>query len=227
MGSQLDMELERLQNELMDLGVLVERTIIESVEALKERQIEKAKQIIAADSVINQRRYSIEWESLVLIARQQPLAKDLRSLAAILEIVGELERIADYAKGIAKIAILLGSKPPLKPLVDIPRMAELASDMLHESLLAFIDRDVEKARTIPAGDRLIDNLYDQVYRELMTYVISDPKNIEDASHLLWVAHNLERTADRAVNICERVIFTVTAELIEFADLDTTEDKVPQ
>jgi len=226
-GSQLDMELERLQNELMDLGVLVERTIIESVEALKERQIEKAKQIIAADSVINQRRYSIEWESLVLIARQQPLAKDLRSLAAILEIVGELERIADYAKGIAKIAILLGSKPPLKPLVDIPRMAELASDMLHESLLAFIDRDVEKARTIPAGDRLIDNLYDQVYRELMTYVISDPKNIEDASHLLWVAHNLERTADRAVNICERVIFTVTAELIEFADLDTTEDKVPQ
>jgi phosphate transport system protein len=221
------MELERLQNELMDLGVLVERTIIESVEALKERQIEKAKQIIAADSVINQRRYSIEWESLVLIARQQPLAKDLRSLAAILEIVGELERIADYAKGIAKIAILLGSKPPLKPLVDIPRMAELASDMLHESLLAFIDRDVEKARTIPAGDRLIDNLYDQVYRELMTYVISDPKNIEDASHLLWVAHNLERTADRAVNICERVIFTVTAELIEFADLDTTEDKVPQ
>ncbi len=219
MGDQLDKEFERLQNELIDLGAIVERTVIESVEVLKGRQIEKAKRIIDADSEINRRRYSIEWDSLVLIARQQPVAKDLRILSAILEIAGELERIADYAKGIAKISILLGSKPLMKPLVDIPRMAELASNMLRESLLSFVDRDVEKARSIPPEDRRVDDLYDQVYRELMTYVISDPRNIDQASHLLRVAHNLERTADRAANICERVIFTVTAELIDFEDLN--------
>ncbi len=147
------------------------------------------------------------------------MAKDLRTLAAILEIASELERIADYSKGIAKISVQLGSKPLIKPLVDLPRMAALASDMLHRALLSFVDRDVETARSIPAEDRQIDDLYDQIYRELMTYVLSDPRNIEGVSHLMWVAHNLERTADRVVNICERVIFTVTGELIEFDDLD--------
>ena len=219
MGTQLDKELERLQNEIIDLGAMIERNIIKSVEVLKEQRIEEAEQLIDADSEINRRRYSIEWDSLVLIARQQPVAKDLRTLAAILEIASELERIGDYSKGIAKISIQLGSKPLIKPLVDIPRMAELASDMLHRALLSFVDRDVETARSIPAEDQQIDDLYDQVYRELMTYVLSDPRNIDDASHLLWVAHNLERTADRVINICERVIFTVTSELIEFDDLD--------
>jgi len=218
-GTQLDKELERLQNEIIDLGAMIERNIIKSVEVLKEQRIEEAEQLIDADSEINRRRYSIEWDSLVLIARQQPVAKDLRTLAAILEIASELERIGDYSKGIAKISIQLGSKPLIKPLVDIPRMAELASDMLHRALLSFVDRDVETARSIPAEDQQIDDLYDQVYRELMTYVLSDPRNIDDASHLLWVAHNLERTADRVINICERVIFTVTSELIEFDDLD--------
>ncbi len=215
----LEKELERLQDELIDLGVMVERTIIESVEILKTQQIEGACHLIAADSEINRRRYSIESDALILIARQQPMAKDLRTLAAILEIAAELERIADYSKGIAKITIQLGSKPLIKPLVDLPRMAALASDMLHRALLSFVDRDVETARSLPAEDRQIDDLYDQIYRELMTYVLSDPRNIEDVSHLMWVAHNLERTADRVVNICERVIFTVTGELIEFDDLD--------
>ena len=215
MKTALEKELERLQDELIDLGVIVERTIIESVEVLEGRQIEEAQRLIEADSEINRRRYAIEWDALVLIARQQPMAKDLRNLAAILEIVGELERIADYAKGIAKITVQLGTKPLVKPLVDIPRMASLCSDMLHRALLSFIDKDVQAARSIPAEDRKIDALYDQVYRELMTYVLSDPRNIDGASHLMWVAHNLERTADRAVNICERVIFTVTGDQIEF------------
>lgn len=215
----LEKGLELLQDELIDLGVMVERTIIESVEILKTQQIEAALRLIAADSEINRRRYSIESDTLGLIARQQPMAKDLRTVAAILEITAELERIADYAKGIAKIAIQIGSKPLIKPLLDIPRMAALASDMLHRALLCFVDRDAETARSIPAEDQEIDDLYDQIYRELMTYVLADPKNIEDVSHLMWVAHNLERTADRVVNICERVIFTVTGELIEFDDLD--------
>jgi phosphate transport system protein len=145
------------------------------------------------------------------------MAKDLRTLAAILEIASEVERIADYSKGIAKIAIHLSSKPLLKPLLDLPRMAALVSDMLHRALLSFIDRDAETARSIPVEDRQIDALYDQIYRELMTFVLSDPSNIEDVNHLLWVAHNLERTGDRVVNICERVIFTVTGEQIEFDD----------
>jgi phosphate transport system protein len=219
MGTQLDKELERLQDELIDLGVIVERTIIESVEVLKRQHIKEAQRLIEADSEINRRRYSIESDTLVLIARQQPMAKDLRTLAAILGIASELERIADYSKGIAKISIQLGSKPLIKPLVDIPLMAALTSDMLHRALLSFVDRDVETARSIPAEDRQIDDLYDQVYRELMTYVLSDPRNIDDTSHLMWVAHNLERTADRVVNICERVIFTVTGDLIELDDLD--------
>ena len=219
MGTALEKELERLQSELMDLGVMVERTIIESVEILKTRQIEAARRLIAADSEINRRRYSIESDTLVLIARQQPMAKDLRTLAAILEIAGELERIADYSKGIAKITVQHGSQPLVKPLVDIPRMATLATDMLHRALLSLVDRDDATARSIPAEDRQINDLYDQIYRELMTYVLSDPRNIEGVSHLIWVAHNLERTADRVVNICERVIFTVTGELIEFDDME--------
>ncbi|MGA3115412.1 MAG: phosphate signaling complex protein PhoU [Syntrophobacteraceae bacterium] len=219
MGTQLNKELERLQDELIDLGAMVERSIIESVEILKTSQIEAARRLIAADSEINRRRYAIEWDTLVLIARQQPMARDLRTLAAILEIAGELERIGDYAKGIAKITVQLGSQPLLKPLVDIPRMAALSADMLHRALLSFVDRDVETARSIFAEDRQIDDLYDQVYRELMTYTLADPGKIDDTSHLLWVAHNLERTADRAGNICERVIFTVIGELVEFDDME--------
>jgi phosphate transport system protein len=212
-------EMVRLQDELIDLGVMVEHTITDAVEILRSREIEAARHLIEADSEINRRRYMIESDTLVLIARQQPMAKDLRTLAAILEIASELERIADYSKGIAKISILLGSKALVKPLVDIPRMAAMASDMLHRALLAFIDRDVERARSIPAEDEQIDALYDQIYRELMTYVLSDPRNIAGVSHLMWVAHNLERSADRVVNICERVIFTVTGELIEFDDVN--------
>jgi phosphate transport system protein len=211
----LEKESEALQDRLIDLGVMVERSIIDAVEILGGRRIEEAKRLIAADAEINRRRYQIESDTLVLIARQQPMAKDLRTLAAILEISGELERIADYSKGIAKIVVKLGASPLIKPLIDIPRMAVLSADMLHRALLSFVDRDIEAANAIPAEDQKIDDLYDQVYRELMTYVLADPRNIDGASHLMWVAHNLERAADRVVNICERVIFTVTGELIEF------------
>ncbi len=220
MKTPLEKELERLQDELVDLGVMVERSLIDAVDILSRKRIEEAKRLIQADSEINRRRYQIESDTLVLIARQQPMAKDLRTLAAILEIAAELERIADYSKGIAKIVIQLGSKPLLKPLIDIPRMAALASDMLHRALLSFVDRDIQAAYSIPGEDQQIDDLYNQIYRELMTYVLADPRNIDDASHLMWVAHNLERSADRVVNICERVIFTVTGELIEFDSMPT-------
>jgi phosphate transport system protein len=148
------------------------------------------------------------------------MAKDLRILAAVLEIVTELERIADYAKGIAKINLMMGFEPLVKPLVDIPRMAEKAQDMLHRALDAFVRQDVALARAIPQEDDEVDGLYNQVYRELMTYIIADPSIIQQANYLLWVAHNLERAADRVSNICERVIFTVTGEMLELDSDDT-------
>ena len=143
------------------------------------------------------------------------MAVDLRTLAAILEIATELERIGDYAKGISRITIKMGIEPFVKPLIDIPRMAEKARNMLHRALQALFERNVELARAIPTEDDEIDALYGQIYRDLIAHIIDDPKLVDRVSYLLWVAHNLERAADRVVNICERVIFTVTGELVEF------------
>ena len=209
-----DRELQRLQDETLALGSMVENSITESVEILKRRDMEGSRRLIAQDRLINEKRFAIEADCLVAIATQQPMASDLRVLAAILDITTELERIGDYAKGIARINLMIGEGPLLKPLIDLPRMAEKARVMLHQSLDAFARRDVTLARTIPTGDDEVDGLYDQVYRELITYILADPSVIEQANYLLWVAHNLERAADRVTNICERVIFTVTGEVVE-------------
>jgi phosphate transport system protein len=207
-------DLQRLQDEVLVLGSMVEEAIIESVDSLKQRDREKARRLIAADRMFNKKRFAIEDNTLVLIATQQPMAGDLRTLAAVLEIATELERIGDYAKGIAKINLMIGEEPLIKPLVDIPRMAEKARSMLHRALEAFVRRDVDLARAIPAEDDEVDALYNQVYRELLTFIMNDPRTIDQATYLLWVAHNLERAADRVINICERVVFTVTGELME-------------
>jgi len=207
-------ELQRLQDETLALGSMVECAIMESVEILKQRDEEGSRRVIAQDRRINEKRFAIEDEALGLIATQQPMATDLRVIAAVLDITSELERIGDYAKGIAKINLLIGKESLVKPLVDIPRMAERACDMLHQALEAFAEQNVELARAIPATDDEVDSLYNQVYRELVTYIIADPCTIEPANYLLWAAHNLERAADRVTNICERVIFTVTGEMLE-------------
>lgn len=210
-------ELERLQGELLAMGSMVENALVESIQLLKRQDLEGAQRLVANDRFINQKRFAIEADVLVLIATQQPMAGDLRVLAAILEIVTELERMGDYAKGIARITLMIGKQPLIKPLVDLPRMAEKARDMLHQSLDAFMCRDIELARAIPAQDEEVDALYNQVYRELLTYIMADPHTLDQATHLLWVAHNLERTADRVTNICERVVFMVTGEM---AEMDT-------
>jgi phosphate transport system protein len=207
-------ELQRLEDDILVLGSMVEKAILSSVDILKRQDMQAAKVLVAGDRVINEKRFAIEADTLALIAMQQPLASDLRSLAAILEIATELERMGDYAKGIAKITMLIGDKPLIKPLVDVPRMAEKGMSMLHRALDAFVRRDVDLARAIPLEDSEVDALYNQVYRELLTYIISDARNIDQATHLLWVAHNLERAADRVSNICERVVFTVTGEMSE-------------
>ena len=158
---------------------------------------------------------------MILIATQQPMAHDLRLLASIMEIISELERMGDYAKGIANINIRMGEEPLLKPLIDIPRMAQIGTDMLHRSLTAFINEDVETAKSIPVEDDQVDALYNQIYRELMTFILQDPKTIERANWLLWVAHNLERVADRVTNICERTLFIATG---EFGEIKSSDDE---
>jgi phosphate transport system protein len=207
-------DLQGLQDEVLVLGSMVEKAIIASVESLKQRDRQKARQLIAEDRMFNKKRFAIEDDTLVLIATQQPMAGDLRTLAAVLAIISELERIGDYAKGIAKINLMIGEEPLIKPLVDIPWMAEKVRDMLHQALEAFVQRDVDLARAIPDEDDEVDALYNQVYRELLTFIMNDPSTIDQATYLLWVAHNLERAADRVINICERVVFTVTGELME-------------
>jgi phosphate transport system protein len=207
-------EIQQVKDEVLLLGSMVEHAIIASVETLKKRDIKGAEKIIDEDRAINQKRFDIERQLMILIATQQPMAHDLRLLASTMEIISELERMGDYAKGIANINIRMGEEGLLKPLIDIPRMAQIGTSMLHRSLTAFVNEDVEAAKAIPIEDDEVDALYNQIYRELMLLIIQDPKTIERANWLLWVGHNLERVADRVTNICERTIFIATGELNE-------------
>ena len=193
---------------------MVESAIQRSIQALKGRDVDLARQVIADDVKINLKRYNTEERCLELIATQQPLAGDLRTIVAVLYMIVDLERIGDHAEGIAKIVVMLADEPPLKPYIDLPRMADVAVEMLRESLEAFKHRDAERARAVMNRDDEVDALYDQVYRELLTYMINDPHTIERATYLIWVAHNLERIADRVTNICERVIYLVTGKVEE-------------
>jgi phosphate transport system protein len=213
-------EIKDVKDEILVLGSRVEQAIVASVEALKKRDIKASEELFAADRVINKTRFDIETKLMIMIATQQPMAHDLRLLASIMEINSELERMGDYAKGIANINMRMGDQPLLKPLIDVPRMAQKGADMLHRALTAFINEDIETARKIPPEDDEVDALYNQVYRELMTIVIADPRTIERANWLLWTAHNLERFADRVTNICERTVFVVTGELTEITDTDS-------
>lgn len=210
----LDREIQRVQDDIVTLGSIVMRAVREAVQALQSHDLTAAQRLIAGDIEVNRRRFAIESDVLVLIATQQPMADDLRVLAAVLEIVTELERIGDYAKGIAKITQLLGPEPPLSVPIQIGRMADLALDMLGRAIDAFIRRDDELARAIPREDDLVDALYNEANRTLLGAMIADPLTMEQANYMLWAAHNLERAADRVTNVCERVVFTVTGELRE-------------
>ena len=207
-------KLRLIQDDILAMGSMVEKAISHSIETLRNRDLEAARQIIADDQKINRKRFEIEEQCIQLIATQQPMASDLRNIICILNIVTELERIGDYAEGIAKIVIMIGDEPLLKPLIDVPRMADKVNDMLHRSLDALINRDDDAARQVVAEDDEVDNLYDQVFRELLTFMIEDPRTITRATRLIWVAHNLERSADRVTNICERVVYLVTGKMEE-------------
>ena len=207
-------EIREIQDEILIMGSMVNKAILQAIAALQNRDLTQAKQVIADDQKINHKRFEIEDKCIQLIATQQPMASDLRTIVTVLNIITELERIGDYAEGNAKIAIMIGEEPPLKPLVDIPVMAEKTVAMLDSSLIAFINHDINAARKIGAEDNLIDNLYAHVFHELLAFMANDPKTITRATRLMRVAHNLERSADRITNICERITFMVTGEMEE-------------
>ena len=205
---------KEVEGDVLEMGNAVVKSIDRAIEALKKRDLVLAHQIIADDAHINRQRFSIEDKCIGLIATHQPIARDLRIIVAVLSIITELERIGDYAEGIAKIVVMIGDEAPLKPLIDIPRMGEITRDMFNTSLKSFVTRDVELAMKVVSLDSVVDGLYDQVFRELLTFMMVDPKTTNRATRLIWVAHNLERAADRATNICERVVFTVTGKMEE-------------
>jgi len=218
----LDQQLREIKEKLLILGNMVERALLESAEAFRRRDLEASRRVVEKDREINDRRFALEALTIGLIATQQPVAGDLRLLAAVLEIAGELERIGDYAKGIAIINIRMGDSPQPPVPAEIAMMSQKAADMLHRALLAFVNGDTEAARAIPQEDDEVDALYLRIYWDLMGHIRRDPSLIERVNWLLWAAHNLERAADRVTNICERTVYAVTGEMVE---MDVTWDEL--
>ena len=210
----LDLQLKMLEDEVVVLGGMVEKAIARALDALTRRDLKASEQVVREDDYIDSKRFEIEEKCIDIIATQQPMAGDLRTVVTILHVIVELERMGDYAEGIARISLLMGNEPTLKPLIDIPRMADKATSMLHRSLDALMNRDTVTAMQVCNADDEVDALYDQVYRELLLFMIEDPKVIQRATYLLWVAHDVERIADRATNIAERVVYLVTGKMQE-------------
>jgi phosphate transport system protein len=207
-------QVRELLADLIAMGQMVSNAIDRSVQALREQNVPLAHQVIEDDDLVNAAQHAIDEKCLVLIATQQPMAHDLRTILAASNIAAELERIGDYAEGTARLALKLAHEPFIKPLIDIPRMAELGRKMLHMALEAFVRQDTETAVQLGDMDTLVDDLYNQVYRELLLIMIQDPRAITQATYLIWVAHNLERIADRTTNIAERTVFVTSGEIVD-------------
>jgi len=219
-------KIKQIQDEILILGSMVEQATLDSVAVFKNKDIKAAKTIIEDDQNINDKRFAIENAILILLATQQPLAHDLRQLAAMLLVANELERMGDYAKGIASNTIRLGMKDIPVPFRDIEKMGHLAVGMLHRSLSAFIQEDINQAVAIPKEDNEVDALFNKCYRTIVNGMIANPSTIDDASLLLWVVHNLERLADRVVNICERTVFIKSGEMLEMSgSFDEMDDEL--
>ncbi len=201
--------LKLMQDEVVQLSSMVEKAIFKSIDSLKRRDLGASQQVIDEDDIIDAKQEAIENRCIDLIALESPMAVDLRVIIAAMMVANELERMGDYAEGIAKISLAMGELPPLKPLIDIPRMADKAVDMLRRSIESYVNRDIVTAKGVFHDDDEVDEMYEQVYRELLTYMMRDPTTIQRATYLLWVSHDLERVADRTTNIAERVMFLVT------------------
>ncbi|MDA1279645.1 MAG: phosphate signaling complex protein PhoU [Chloroflexi bacterium] len=213
---EFDRDLGRLEAELILMSGLVEKAIFNALTALKNRDLARSRRVIDEDDSVDEAEVEIEKSCIELIRRQAPMAGDLRRIIASLQVASELERIGDYAEGIAKISITMGNQPPLKELIDIPRMGDMAVNMLKRALEAFISRDASSVRALNVSlekdDDAVDDLYAKVQADLMALVKSNPDNAERATYLMWVAHNVERVADRAMNIVERARYQATGEV---------------
>jgi phosphate transport system protein len=207
-------QLEALEHGVLEMGAMVDRQIERSLQALIDRDAALAEAVVRDDAEVNRTRFRLDSECLSLLAQQAPLATDLRVVVSVMAIAAELERMGDHAEGNAAIVLLMQDEPFVKPLVDIPKMAQISREMLRASLDAFTGRDVDKAYEVGRRDDAVDELQDIVYHDLVRIMIQDPSTVEPCTHLLWVAHNMERIADRATNIAERVVFTVTGALPE-------------
>jgi phosphate transport system protein len=214
MNSANNGQLKEIQDSVVTMGSAATKAIDASIEALKKRDLRMAHQVIANDAEINKMRFAIENRCVELNQKHRLSTGDFQTIVAVLNIITELERIGDYADGIAKIVVMIGDEPPLKPLIDIPRMAEITIDMINKSIQSFVARDVDLSKHVVSMDNVVDGLFDQVFRELLTFMMMDSKTINRATRLIWVAHNLERAADRATNICERVVFMITGDTEE-------------
>ena len=207
-------QIQGLRDDVVAMSSMVDKAIARSIEALQNQDIDLAREVKTADQEINAVRWRTEERALLVIATQAPMAGDLRTISAVIHIVTELERMGDHAAGNAKIVLETANEPLLKPLVDLPRMSDLARAMLTDSITAFINEDAAAARAIVKRDDAVDDLYNQIYRELLTFMMGDPSTINRATRLLWAAYNIERIADRVTNICERVVFAVTGQIEE-------------
>lgn len=216
--TEYERELQEIQDELLEIGALVESSVNNALDALKNRDAEASQRVIDSDDEIDRRQLELEERCIDVVATQQPMAGDLRTLVSVIQVASELERMGDYAEGIAKISLLMGDESLVKPLIDIPRMGDLATRMLRKSLTALVDRDNEAARQIGVDDDEVDALYEQVFGDLLANMIEDPQIIRHATYLIWVAHDLERIADRATNIAERVIYVTTGRLPKSVNL---------
>ena len=212
--TNIENQLDEIQDDILALASMVEKAITHAIDALRERDLEASQAVVAFDDVIDEKRFVIEERCVDFLALQQPAARDLRWVIALLHIAVELERMGDYAEGIGKISLMMGDEPPLKPLIDIPRMAEMSITMLRQSIDSLVTRDVDLARKVCDADDDVDALHEQIYNELLLYMIKDPRSIQRATYLLWVTHDLERTADRATNVAERVIYLVTGKMLD-------------
>ena len=210
-------ELAEIQKEILVMGSMAEKATHDALESLRTGDLEWAQRIVEEDSIIDQKRYEIEEKTFFVVASQQPMATDLRTLISALYIITDLEMIADHAEGIARINIMLGDNSELpRQLGYIPKMGELSTTMLRDSLKAYIDSDIDEARRICEADDEVDRLQDAVYADAFKSMIDDNSTIQDNTYRLWTAHNLERIADRCTNICERIIFIVTGSMSEAA-----------
>jgi len=215
----LDREIQHLQDEVLLLGSMVEQAMLNAIDTLKHRDLGKARKVYNDDELINEKRYAIENRLMILFATQQPIAHDLRLLASIMEVITELERMGDYAKGIAKINLILGEGDAPIPIREISRMGDLAVGMLHRALSAFMNEDVNMAYRIPKDDDMVDEMFNQINRKTIDAMIANPATIDQSSHIMWIIHNIERMADRVTNICERTIFIATGEMLEINKSD--------